>query len=89
MKKKPRTTGDDEELVPHYDFKQMPIIARGPGYQRRAKLVKMTRVTLDPDIEPFFPDDQAVNEALRTLIRLVSEQKIQVARSSKRKSQQS
>ena len=71
MKKK-SVTIEAEELLPHYDFKQMPIVKRGPGYQRRGQTGAGMRVTLDPELVPFFPDEQAVNEALRTLIRLVS-----------------
>lgn len=84
MKKKSATTLNNEDLLPHYDFKKLPIIARGPGYRRNAKLVRLTRVTLDPDIQPYFPDGQAVNEALRTLIRLVGEQKKPATRTRKR-----
>jgi hypothetical protein len=83
VKKKSVPTLADEDMLPHYDFKKMPIIARGPGYRRGAKPVRMTRVTLDPDIQPFFPDDQAVNEALRTLIRLVGVRKKPTARTRK------
>ncbi|MDP6416183.1 MAG: hypothetical protein QGG54_14325 [Gammaproteobacteria bacterium] len=29
-------------------------------------------VTLDPDVRAYFPDSESVNEALRSLIRLIS-----------------
>jgi len=32
-------------------------------------------VTLDPDVREYFPDEEAVNTALRTLIRLVPSRK--------------
>jgi hypothetical protein len=60
---------EDDDLLPEYDFDNMPIIKRGPGHSNK-NLVRMTRVTLDTDVAAVFPDDEAVNHALRTLMRL-------------------
>lgn len=68
MKKK--SIAEDDDMLPEYDFDQMPIIKRGPGHQNKENIVRMTRVTLDSDVAEIFPDDEAVNQALRTLMRL-------------------
>jgi len=72
MKRKKIEPGNDDDLLPEYDLDALPIIARGPGYQRRARLVRVTRVTLDADVAAIFPDEKAVNEALRTLMRVTT-----------------
>lgn len=72
MKKKninEATEIEEDDLLPEYDFDSMPIIKRGPGHLNK-ELVRMTRVTLDTDVAAVFPDDEAVNQALRTLMRL-------------------
>jgi len=68
MKKK--SIAEEDDILPEYDFDQMPIIKRGPGHQNKENIVRMTRVTLDSDVAEIFPDDEAVNQALRTLMRL-------------------
>lgn len=68
MKKKNSKVWDDEDLLPEYDLESLPIIARGPGHQRREGQTR--QVTLDADVAEFFENDVAVNEALRTLIRV-------------------
>ena len=60
---------EENDLLPEYDFDDMPIIKRGPGHFNK-DVVRMTRVTLDTDVAEVFPNDEAVNQALRTLIRL-------------------
>jgi hypothetical protein len=72
MKKK--SMAEEDEMLPEYDFDQMPIIKRGPGHQNKENVVRMTRVTLDSDVAEIFPDDESVNQALRTLMRLTQAQ---------------
>ncbi|MEP7341178.1 MAG: hypothetical protein ABI977_25835 [Acidobacteriota bacterium] len=72
MKKK--SIVEEEDMLPEYDFEQMPIIKRGLGHQNKENVVRMTRVTLDSDVAEVFPDDEAVNQALRTLMRLTQTQ---------------
>ncbi len=60
----------EDDLRPEYDFSQMQIVARGPGRQVPAQNV----VRLAPDVAEVFPDDEAVNEALRLLIKLARAQ---------------
>jgi hypothetical protein len=68
MKKKNSKVWDDEDILPEYDLESLPIIARGPGHRRREGQVR--QVTLDADVAEYFETDAAVNEALRTLIRI-------------------
>lgn len=60
----------EDDLRPEYDFSQMQIVARGPGRKAPAQ----TMVRLAPDVAEVFPDDEAVNEALRLLIKLARAQ---------------
>ena len=77
MKKKntAKFTGDDD-MLPEYDLRQMRIVKRGPGHESRRQNIEPTQlvtVALDPDVAQVFTTEQAVNEALRTLIRLRKE----------------
>ena len=65
MKKQPNRV-DDDEMRAEYDFSPEKIIARGPGHKK----TDSTTIHLAPDVAKVFPDDQAVNEALRLLIRI-------------------
>jgi hypothetical protein len=64
MKKK-LTTKPDPEMLPEYDFSQG---VRGKYAERYAKDSNV--VVLAPDLAAYFPDSDAVNEALRALVRL-------------------
>jgi hypothetical protein len=65
MKKKADLDLEDD-LRPEYDFQALRLVARGPG---RKKPVEVT-VHLAPDVAEVFPDSEAVNEALRFLLRV-------------------
>jgi hypothetical protein len=70
MKKKIELLTDDDydlndELRPEYNLKELRATAR-------RKALGVT-VQLEPDVAQYFPDNTAVNEALRTLIRLSKE----------------
>lgn len=72
MKKKSTArSNEDDEMLPEYDLRQMRIVKRGPGH-RQDQSIRLVRVTLDPDVAEAFGDEQAVNEALRTLLRAVA-----------------
>lgn len=63
-----KTAKVPDELRPEYDFASMPNGVRGKytsRYQQGANIVK-----LDDDVSAIFPDAKAVNDALRSLIRL-------------------
>ena len=67
MKKKPDTKADDE-LRPEYD----PALIRGGVRGKYAERYQAgtNLVLLAPDVSAAFPDAEAVNEALRLLIRI-------------------
>lgn len=67
MKKKPDTKADDN-LRPEYD----PALIRGGVRGKYAERYQAgtNLVLLAPDVTAAFPDAQAVNEALRLLIRI-------------------
>jgi hypothetical protein len=65
-KKKPnRSKGDD--LRPEYDFSLLKGAVQGKYYQRA--MAGTNLVVIQPDVFEAFPSGEAVNAALRTLIR--------------------
>lgn len=63
----PRTAKTDpsDDMLPEYDFSG----AVTGKYATRYEHMRL-KVTLDPEVARAFPDSTAVNEALRTLMRL-------------------
>lgn len=57
-----------DELRPEYDFASMPGGVRGKYVARYGQGVNI--VKLDDDVSAAFPDAKAVNDALRSLIRI-------------------
>ncbi|MCF6244846.1 MAG: hypothetical protein L3J43_07385 [Sulfurovum sp.] len=57
-----------DEMLEEYDFSNGVRGKYAKAYQDGVNIVK-----LDKDISKFFPDAKSVNEALRTLIKLVKE----------------
>ena len=68
MKKKPRDEMDDE-LRPEYDLRELLRTGVRGKYAKRYH-AGTNLVLLDPDVAKAFPDEQAVNEALRLVIEL-------------------
>ena len=66
--KKVETEAKDE-LRPEYDLRSLRVRKVGAG--RRSFGGAMIR--LEPDVAEMFPDSEAVNEALRFLIRITKE----------------
>ena len=62
------TAKKTDELRPEYDLTQLKGGVRGK-YTNRAQQGSNI-ILLDKDVADVFKDDKAVNEALRTLIRL-------------------
>lgn len=63
-------------MLPEYDLRQMRIVKRGPGHEARGQSresAQLVTVALDPDVAQVFATDQAVNEALRTLLRMATQ----------------
>ena len=59
---------DDYELQEEYDLSQLPIMPKGRyAPERRAG---RNLIVLDPDVAEAFPNDQAVNKALRLILQL-------------------
>jgi len=67
----------DDELRDEYDLSQLKGGVRGKYAQRYSAGTNL--VLLAPDVAEVFPNDEAVNEALRLLIRIA---KTQAARST-------
>ena len=58
----------DCELRKGYDLSQLPIMLRG-RYTPERRIGKNV-VILDPDVAQAFPDDEAVNAALRLILQI-------------------
>jgi hypothetical protein len=65
MKKASRKQGDD--LRPEYDFSSLKGAVRGKYHRRFRAGTNLVRI--EPDLAKAFPTDEAVNEALRTVVR--------------------
>lgn len=68
--KKADTAADD--LRPEYDFSKMEGGVRGKYAQRFRAGTNIAKI--DPDVAEVFADDNAVNEALRELIKVARRQ---------------
>ncbi|HBB88672.1 MAG TPA: hypothetical protein DC047_13765 [Blastocatellia bacterium] len=58
---------EEDDLRPEYDFSQLKGGIRGKYVERYREGTNL--VLLEPDVAAAFPDAQAVNAALRLLIR--------------------
>jgi len=65
-------TNVDDELRAEYDLSQLQGGVRGKYVQRYNEGTNL--VLLAPDVAEAFPSDEAVNEALRLLIRIARTQ---------------
>lgn len=62
---------DDDDLRPEYDL--TALVRNGVRGKYAARLAGgSTMVVLDPDVAAAFPTNEAVNEALRLVIRLAA-----------------
>ena len=62
-------TGMDDELRSEYDLRKLRVRRVGSG----RKTFGGVNIRLEPDVAEMFPDSEAVNEALRFLIRITKE----------------
>ena len=60
---------ENDDLRPEYDLKSLKVRKLGPG----RKSFGSQTVQLEPDVAVAFPSSQAVNEALRFLMRVTKE----------------
>ena len=58
----------NDELRPEYDLRSLRVRKMGRGRKSFGEIVR-----LEPDVAEVFPDAEAVNEALRFLIRVTRE----------------
>jgi hypothetical protein len=66
-----------DELRPEYDFAQMEGGIRGKYAERYQAGTNLVR--LDPDVAQAFPNEEAVNEALRLLMQIAQRQQANTA----------
>ena len=59
---------DDFELKEEYDLSQMTILPKGRFDPKRR--LGNNVIVLEPDVAKAFPNDEAVNEALRLLLQV-------------------
>ncbi len=69
MRKSVNTENLNDELEAEYDFSKLKARKVGAG----RKLLQENLITLDVDVAKVFPDSEAVNQALRFLIRVTKE----------------
>ncbi len=67
MKKNSTKKQDDYELNEEYDLSKMTILPKGRFDPKRR--IGNNVVVLEPDVAKAFPNDEAVNEALRLLLK--------------------
>ncbi len=67
MKKNSTKKQDDYELREEYDLSKMTILPKGRFDPKRR--IGKNVIVLEPDVAKAFPDDEAVNEALRLLLK--------------------
>ncbi len=60
----------EDDLRAEYDFHSLRVVARGPGRRKPEELT----VSLAPDVAQVFPNSEAVNEALRFLMRITEKE---------------
>jgi hypothetical protein len=58
----------EDELRPEYDLRSLRVRKLGPGRKHFGDVIR-----LEPDVADAFPDADAVNQALRFLIRVTKE----------------
>ena len=62
-----KVTRTDDELRPEYDLSQLRGGVRGKHFQQYLSGTNLA--LLAPDVRAAFPTDEAVNEALRSLMK--------------------
>ncbi len=62
-----KNPNDDYELKEEYDLSQLPIVSKGRYAPERR--VGRNVAILEPDLAQAFPNDEAVNQALRVVLQ--------------------
>jgi hypothetical protein len=76
MRKKTNKAKNDDDLLPEYDFGKMKLVGRGIYAEQYRSGTNL--VLLDSDVRKAFPDDEAVNEALRVIAKAAKQQAARV-----------
>jgi hypothetical protein len=76
MRKKTSKAKNDDDLLPEYDFSKMKLVGRGIYAEQYRSGTNL--VLLDSDVRKAFPDDEAVNEALRVIAKAAKQQAARV-----------
>jgi len=71
--KKPTKNEFRDDLEPEYDLSKLKALGRGKYAQRYKAGTNL--VLLAPDVAPYFPDQESVNSALRSLVDIVKRQR--------------
>ena len=79
--RKAKDKTDDDELRPEYERSDFGVMTRGKYAARMAKSTNI--VVLEPKVAKVFPNDKAVNEALRGLIKIAESTARPVSRSAR------
>lgn len=66
--KKRTSAREDDDLRPEYDLAVLKGGVRGKYAKRFQEGTNV--VLLSPDVAPFFPNEESVNSALRSLVRI-------------------
>ncbi len=69
-----KVMNNDPDMLEEYDFSKG---IRGKYAKRYAKGTNV--VLIDPDVAEFFPDHDTVNDALRSLIRIIKKRQTRFA----------
>jgi hypothetical protein len=85
MKGKRKESELEDEMRPEYDFSKMKIVGRGIYRERYRSGTNL--VFLKPDVRKAFPDDEAVNEALRVIAKAAKRLVTSVRKSAKKSPQ--
>jgi hypothetical protein len=64
---------DDYDLRAEYDLSKMTVMSKGRFEPKRR--IGSNVIVLEPDVAKAFPDDEAVNEALRPLLKASHKQR--------------
>lgn len=62
----PEVADEDDDMRSEYDFRALKGVVRGKYTDDASERIRVIR--LDPDVSAAFPDDAAVNSALRSYL---------------------
>ena len=69
--KKEADIPNDDDMRPEYDLSQLEGGVKGKHAERYRAGTNLVR--LEPDVAQVFPDDESVNQALRSLIKIAND----------------